>query len=420
VTGRRVRPVPLRGTVVAPPSKSYTHRAAVLAHLSERPVTVHGPLDSEDTRATLGGLVALGARVERSPGDWRIDGRNARLSAGRALVRCGSSGTTLRFLVSVAALREAPSRFVLSAELSRRPVRPLLDSLQRQGARVRRGDGGALTVYGPIRPGRFRLETSLSSQFLSSLLQVLPRLDAPSEVVLSGATVSAPYVEATAALLRRAGARLRYARGRWRVDAPTPFTARRFSITGDASSAAPLWVGAAISGGAVEVSGIDRRWPQADLAVLELLTAAGAGVRSRGASVRVEGGRLQAFRFRFDDCPDLLPLAGVVAAFTGRGSCALVGARHASAKESDRVLETARLARALGARVEVRPSEIRIRPGALPKRLRWETAPDHRVVMAAAVAATGLAEPSRIAHPEAVRKSYPGFWSALGELGARP
>ncbi|HEV2449320.1 MAG TPA: hypothetical protein VGU43_02785 [Thermoplasmata archaeon] len=419
MNGRRVRPSSLTGQIVAPASKSYTHRAAVVAALSERSVTVERPLESEDTQATLRGLARMGTPVVASALRWSFGGAGLLDSRRGADVDCRSSGTTLRFLLSVAALRRVPTRFRCSRQLARRPTQPLIACLRQRGARIRRVGSMHLSVTGPLTAGRFFLDASESSQFLSSLLLVLPRLDGPSTIVVTGRLPSRPYVEATEFLLRQARAPIRHGGPRWEIPAPSPYSLRRIRVPGDASSAAPLWVGGALPGGDVAVSGLELRWPQADLEVLALLERAGGEVNRTRSGARVRHGRLRAFTFRFDHCPDLLPLAGVIASFARPGTSRLLGGGQAAQKESDRVHETGRLAQALGARVGQRAGELWIRAGRLPARLSYEPPEDHRVVMAAAVAATGLAETSRLGSAGAVRKSYPGFWADLSTLGAR-
>ncbi|MGI0156797.1 MAG: 3-phosphoshikimate 1-carboxyvinyltransferase, partial [Thermoplasmata archaeon] len=317
----------------------------------------------------------MGARVRVLRDRWEFQGAGAlRPVRASRWVRCGSSGTTLRFLLSAAALSPERTRLTGSAELGRRPVDALLATLVARGATLeRRGAGGgwSISIRGAIAPGRFSIRASESSQFLSSLLLVLPRLGQRSTLVARGPIVSRPYVDATLALLRANGVGITAGAGGWEIPAPVPYRLRSFSVPGDASSAAPLWVAAVVSGGSASIGGMDARWPQADLAILDLLRSAGAEVRLRGTRALVRSGRLEPFRFNFDDCPDLLPLGGVLAAYVDSGESRLEGGAHARRKESDRLRETARLAHALGARVRLRRSAICVRRGTLPARLRY-------------------------------------------------
>ncbi|MCI4362953.1 MAG: 3-phosphoshikimate 1-carboxyvinyltransferase [Thermoplasmata archaeon] len=419
---RVVRPGPVSGRIRAPPSKSYTHRGAVIGHLTGVPFELVNPLESGDTRATRDGLEALGTSILRRERRWVFRPNHRPRPPRFRTVRCASSGTTLRFLLSVAALDTVPVRFVGNPDLGRRPVEPLLRALERRGARCRRPGGRRslpVTVEGVLRPGDFEVSGEESSQFLSSLLLVTPALPSSSRIRLTSPLVSRPYVEATLAALRRQGVEVRAGDDEWEVRAPGGFRRRSFEVTGDASSAAYLWASAAVAGGTIEVAGVDPRWPQADLAVLELLERAGATVRSGARGVRVVGAGLNPFEFDFTACPDLLPLGGVLAALARGGASVLGGAPHATLKESDRHAGTEALARALGARTRRWRQGLAVVPSALPRSLRAPASSDHRIVMASAVAALGLGAPSRIRNVEAVRKSFPGFWDALRSLGGK-
>ena len=231
-----------------------------------------------------------------------------------------------------------------------------------------------------------------------------------------GRFVSAPYFRATREVLRVHGVRLRWGGSSLAVPAPQTYRGKEFRVPGDASSAAYLWTAGALSGGAVEVTGVDRTWPQADFAILSILRASGARVTARGAAVRVTGRPSGPVDVDLDDAPDLLPLAAALAASVP-GTSRLSGGSHASRKESDRRRRSAQLARALGARTRLSPEVLEIRGTARRDPLRFDGSGDHRMVMSAAVASLGRSAPSRIGGADAVGKSFPGFWTALRHLG---
>lgn len=418
MTARTVRRGRLRGRVTAPPSKSYTHRALVAGYLSGRRFWVDSPLDSDDTRATARALRRLGASISPSARGWIIV-PPARTESSRPIeIDCGESGTTLRLSTALAALGRRPTRFRGHGRLSLRPMRPLIKALTELGADVRPGRGNVLlTVTGPIHGGRVRLDASESSQFATALLLVLPTLAEDSRILLEGRIVSEPYLEATTAILRRLGV-VAERRGReFRIPGGQRYAGRRFRVPGDASSAAYFWVGAAISGGSVAVAGVTREWPQADLAVLDLLVRAGADVRERRSSILVRSGRPRPFTLDLTTCPDLYPLAGVLAA-TIPGTSRLRGGSHVVRKESNRRTGTVRLAAAFGARAREVGGGVTIEGRPCLRAVSLPHLSDHRVVMSAAVGALAASGPSLIGEAEAVRKSYPGFWSALRQLGA--
>jgi 3-phosphoshikimate 1-carboxyvinyltransferase len=418
MTVRRVVPGRVTGRATAPPSKSYTHRALVAAYLSGRPFTVDHPLDADDTQATAEAIRRLGAEVRQSAMRWTVRPGHAPSSARPIEIDCGESGTTLRFVVVLASLDPRKVRFRGSGRLGKRPMRPLFRALEALGAEVGSTQSGLpFTIRGPIHGGRVRLDASESSQFASALLLALPTRDQDSRVTLEGRIVSEPYMDATIALLRRLKVDLDR-RGRViRIPRQQRVSGRSFRVPGDASSAAYLWVAGAMTGGPVTVAGVPPELPQADRAVLDLLRRAGADVRERGGLVSVRRGKPRAFSFDLTASPDLYPLAGVLAAsLPGRST--LRGAAHVVHKESNRRTETARLARAFGSRVRSVPSGLEIDGGRPLQPIDLVHLTDHRVVMSAAVGALSAVGPSRVGVAEAVRKSYPEFWTTLSALGA--
>lgn len=418
----RLRPSVIEGRTVAPPSKSYTHRFLLAAHLSGRRTRVRRPLESDDTLRTARGLGALGSRVVRARGSWTLSPRPARARPVPRTVDCGESGTTLRLLTAIAALQEGPTCFVGSGRLPRRPMGPLLDALSTLGARVEiAGRSRALPfrIAGPIHGGTVGLEVDTSSQFTSALLFALPTLQEDSWLRTRGRPVSEPYVQATLAVLGRCGIEVGARPSGFRVPGGQRFRPVGEAVPGDASSAAYLWVAAELTGGRVTVDAVPSAWPQADLAILEILRRAGSEVQRRGDRVTVAAGtRRRPFRAELTDSPDLYPLVGVLAAATA-GRSELRGAPQVVAKESDRRQETVRLAQAMGARVGSVPGGLAIEGTGRPRRLRLRALADHRVVMSAAVAAMAAEGSSEIADASAVSKSFPGFFATLRALGGQ-
>lgn len=415
-----LRPGPVAGRLPAPSSKSYTHRALVAGFLSGHPYRIVHPLDADDTRATRDGLRALGSRVTLRRGSWTVAPLPGGPPRSPPSVRCGQSGTTLRLLTALAARTNSRVRFTGTRSLAARPMDPLFRALRTHGVQVRAPAGRSLplTVGGPVQPGTFVVDGSVSSQFASALLFVLPTLDGPSSLRITGPRVSEPYIEATVAVIRAHRVDLRGRGSRWTTPGGQVYRGRRFEVPGDASSAAYLWGAAAVTGGSVTVSGIPSTWPQADLQVLEVLRDAGTTVRSTPRGVVVEGKATERFDCDLTGAPDLYPLLGAIAATIPHRSL-LRGARHVLYKESDRRAATMALVRALGGTVRFGRTGLEVSGTASPRPLGLFGVKDHRVVMSAAVAALGAVGPSRLGDAASVTKSFPTFWASLREIGAR-
>ena len=417
MTAIRIRPGPAYGTVQAPPSKSYTHRALVVGHLAARPFRIRHPLDCDDTQATAAAVARLGSSVSRARDVWQVEPSEDGRRRSPVLVQCHESGTTLRFVSAMAARSDRAVVIAGAGRLSDRPIDDLLEGLRALGASCRhlRGSGLPIEVRGPMRGGRVVLDASKSSQFASALLLTLPSLEGDSTLELTGKLVSQPYLEATLAVL--AHHRVRVDRNGRRFDVPggQRFRGAGYTVPGDASSAAYLWAAAQVSGGTVRVEGVPANWPQADLAVLDLLENAGASVSRLPNGATVSGGTPRPFGVDLTDAPDLYPLAGVLAATTP-GVSRIVGAEHAVLKETDRKAGTALLARCLGAAVEGTNHGLSIRGTRRPRALDLRQLSDHRLVMSGAVGALAAEGDSILGEREAVRKSFPGFWDAFATI----
>lgn len=422
MTLRQLSPSTVDGRLRAPPSKSYTHRALIIGHLTGRQFELRRPLYSADTLATRRGLAALGTRASGGRSVWRLSpvipgGSPRRLRR----IACGESGTTLRFLSATAARGSGPIEFHGAPGLAHRPMAGLVAALRRAGVSVTMPSSAAslpMVVKGPLRPGAIRVDGAVSSQYVSALLLVLPTLPGASTLRVSGTPVSRPYIDATLAMLRAHGVIVEGEMGRWVVPGDQSYHGRSFRVPGDASSAAYLWAAAAVTGGRVTVLDVPDRWPQADRRVVNALERAGAAVVDRGDSVSVTGPLTGGLDEDLTESPDLYPLLGAVAAvspFTSR----LRGAAHVVYKESDRRAATVDLVRRAGGRARSVRGGLEIRGTARPRAIVGLTSSDHRVVMSAAVAGLAAGSESSIGDSAAVSKSYPRFWADLRRLGVR-
>jgi 3-phosphoshikimate 1-carboxyvinyltransferase len=403
----------------APPSKSATHRALVLAALASGRSHLRGPLLAEDTEATRRGLGALGVEVERSEEGWFVQGTGGRFEGG-VFLDAAASGTTLRFLTAVAAPGRRPSRLGGVPRLAERPIEPLLEALRALGGHAARLPAGAagpfLEVGGrPLAGGRVVVDASASSQFASALLAIAPRLEGGLEITLRGAAVSLPYLALTAQMLARFGAPVQEEPPRFRVPS-TPLRAADLEIEGDWSSGAYLLTAAVLAGGAVTVERLRSDSRQADTAIVSLLRQCGGRVRVEDRSTTAEGtGSISGFEADLRQAPDLAPTAAVLALCSEEGSL-LRGVAQLRGKESDRLETIAAALTLLGRSVHLAPDLLIVEPSAKPLRPgRIRTHGDHRIAMAFALVA--LRVPGvEVDDPACVRKSYPDFWRDLAAI----
>ncbi len=411
------------GEIEAPSSKSATNRALVLAAVSESPVEIAAPLESEDTIALRRCLGAMGARIEDSEAGLIVCGPLKGPQDSEERLDAGESGTAARFLLALAGV--TPGRFLVtgSARLRQRPVHELMEALASGGASFQfRGEAGVLPVAvdgSHWRGGSLRVDASRSSQFLSALL--LAGVAAPEglEIAATGDVASAPYVALTLQSLRDFGHRVSDG-PRFRVSRGDR-SPRRYEVPGDYSSAVALLAAAGVVGGWVRVRGL--AWPavDADALALPVLEAMGVSIDASAGAVRAERRPpLRPVSVRATDFPDAVPALAALSAFA-EGESRFEGIGHLRLKESDRIESLVRLLTEAGGNARGEPDALRVRgpilPGnGLPRRL--PTANDHRIAMAGALLSLGL--PSLLLeNPGCVAKSYPDFFRDLERIVRR-
>lgn len=411
-----VFPGPRRGSVTPPASKSQLHRLLLCAAAADREAVLRCGGISGDIAATIRCLNALGADIrETRPGELAV--RPIRVPAREAALPCGESGSTLRFLLPFAGVLGCRAAFLREGRLPARPLAPLTAALA-EGGMTFREEGSRLFCEGRLRPGRFVLPGSVSSQFISGLLMALPLLPGDSELTVAGALESAPYVAMTEAVLQAGGVRLERRGqsygipGGQRPSFPAPVEAER-----DWSAAAVFLCMGALSPAGVTVQGLDGASRQGDRAILDLLRSFGALVRGEGNAVAVSRGELRGQRIDASQIPDLVPALSALAALA-EGETVIVSAGRLRLKESDRLRGTAAMLAALGADVAETADGLRIRGRSRLRGGTAEVSGDHRLAMAAAVAAAGCEDPVVIPCAECTDKSYPRFWDTLQSLEA--
>ena len=411
---RTVAPGPRYGTVCAPSSKSAAHRLLICAALGQSPVILTCSGISDDIAATAACLNALGAQITREADDRLRIVPIRSVPQGVCRLPCGESGSTLRFLLPIVGALGASAVFCMRGRLPERPLEPLATLLEQNGMALRR-DNTLLYCSGRLTAGDFSIRGDVSSQYVSGLLLALPLLGADSTLTVTGKIESAAYIAMTLDALAAAGAapetdgRAYHIRGRQRFQLP-----KTVVVEGDYSSAAFFLCMGALSERGIAVSGLNPDATQGDRAIVRLLADFGAEVAVQGDLVAVQGRRLHGLTIDAAPIPDLVPVLAVVAA-AAEGETRFINAGRLRLKESDRLRTTATLLRALGGSAEERENELIVYGGALSGGTA-DAGGDHRIAMAAAVAACACTSPVTIDKAECTAKSYPRFWDDLDSL----
>ena len=390
---KQLIPAPIRGTVPAIASKSMAHRLLICAALAKDPTEVVCSTTSKDIEATRACLAAM--------------------KAGKTPLPCGESGSTLRFLLPVAAALGLKTAFFMEGRLPDRPLAPLDEELTKHGATLRR-DGPILHVSGKLSPGDYTLPGNVSSQYISGLLFALPLLDGPSTLTVTGKIESAPYIQMTLDALRQFGIHITIEEQVYHIPACGYRSPGTVQVEGDWSNAA-FWLCAGALTGPVTVTGLDACSLQGDKAVIEILKQFGAVCEQHGDAFTVSPAPLHAIEIDAAAIPDLVPVLSIVAA-KAEGTTRICNAGRLRLKESDRIETVCHLLRSLGRSAEETADGLLISGGPPLSGGTADSFNDHRIAMSAAIASSICLAPVTVTGAEAVNKSYPHFWDDHAQL----
>lgn len=385
-----------RGKIYAPTSKSDAHRLLICAAMAEEESVIDGVSTCADIEATVRCLRALGAKIDIDGERYTVSGADMKNSRPDSELFAGESGSTIRFLIPIAAISGYDVTFSGQGRLMQRPFGVYEDVFKEEGLLFEKGD--KIRLRGPLRPSVFTLRGDVSSQFISGLLFALPVLDADSVIRIIPPLESRAYIEMTLDALSKFGVSAYFEDDlSIRVPGRQKYSARKLRAEGDYSGAAfPEALN--LLGGEVKVLGLNPHSLQSDKAYLEFYP-------------RLERGFTE---LDISDSPDLGPILFALAA--QKHGARIRGTARLRIKESDRVFAMAAELSKLGANMKIYENEVVISK----TELHAPTEPlashgDHRIVMALAVLLTRYG--GKIEGAEAVSKSYPDFFLHLQKLG---
>ncbi len=401
-----------------PGSKSYTHRALIISALADGESLLINALRSEDTEYTVQALKAFGVEIFWEGDSIRVRGGGNRLKGEEERIFVGNSGTSMRFLTALAALRNGRTLLDGSERMRKRPIGDLLEGLRALGVRAysREEDGYPPVVVEPngFKGGTAKIRGEESSQFLSALLMVAPYALRDVCVEVSDRLVSKPYVDMTRDVMTAFGVKVQSKGYRsFFVKAGQRYLPQKYQIAGDASNASYFFSAAAITKGKVRVENFCPNSIQGDIGFLNILGKMGCNVIRGDRWAEVQGRELYGVEVDMNSMPDLVPTLAVTAAFA-KGETMIRNIGHLRLKESDRIEALAGELVRIGVRVEEGKDWLKIEGGE-PRGEEIETYNDHRLAMSFAMA--GLVVPGvKIKGEECVNKSFPGFWETLQRL----
>lgn len=442
-----IQPSVIKGTILAPTSKSSMQRACAAALLAGGETIIHNPGNSNDDQAAIGVIRALGASVEKQDdGSLKVQSVYTSLKKGQVSgkgsghsdsgnsaiageVNCGESGLGIRMFAPIIALSDQPVTVNGEGSLLTRPMDFFDEIFPGLGIRVTSNNGRLpLQIQGPLKPRNIQIDGSLSSQFLTGLLMAFAAAGAADVSIRVNNLKSKPYIDLTLQVMRHFG---------WQVEnrnyeefyfPGTPVSGvtdrtvsapgtHAYMVEGDWSGGAFLLVAGAISG-RITIKGLDIQSTQADKAILQALSDCGAGLSIRDREIEIGPGTLKAFHFNATDCPDLFPPLVALASFCA-GTTVIEGVSRLAHKESNRALTLQEEFAKMGVGIELQDDLMLIKGGNEVKGATVHSRHDHRIAMACAVAALRSEGDTTIEEAQAINKSYPDFYAHLQKLGAQ-
>lgn len=375
-----ISPQILQGTIEAIPSKSLAHRLLICAAFASGVTKLNISEVNADIEATADCLNALGADIKRHSWGYLITPASAIPEKADLFVR--ESGSTLRFLLPVVGALGISATFHMEGRLPQRPLSPLKEEMERMGCKFRQEEN-LLQLTGRLRTGTYQIAGNVSSQFISGLL-FAGAIRKGIAVEVLGRLESKPYVEMTKAVISRFG---------------SPLTSPgEITVEGDWSNAA-FFLTAKALGCSIDVTGLDKLSTQGDKAIIPCLEALEEYTTISAA-----------------DIPDLVPILSVAAAC--KKGAVFTDIQRLRLKESDRVAAIAGMLSDLGGKTEITDNTLIVYNTGLTGGV-VNSCNDHRIAMAAAIAATQCRENVTITNAQAVNKSYPRFWMDYKMLGGK-
>ena len=376
-----IQPGKLSGNITVIPSKSQAHRYLICAAFAATPTTLICPQTNRDIEATADCLNALGAKIVRTADGYFIE--PIRNTPQHAVLNCCESGSTLRFMLPIVGALGVDAVFQMEGRLPQRPLSPLWEEMERMGCTLSRPTENTIHCCGKLRGGDYTIDGGVSSQFITGLYFALPLLKTDNSLFITGKLESNPYITMTVRAFGLFGF-------------PGNDSPGTVVVEGDWSNGA-FWLAAKTLGNAVEVDNLNPDSPQGDRAVAALLPALDKNITIDAS-----------------DIPDLVPILAVAAA--AKKGAVFTHIQRLRIKESDRVATVIEMIENLGGTAEATEDTLRISGTGL-KGGTVNSHNDHRIAMAAAIAATVCAEPVTVLGAEAVKKSYPTFWEEYHRLG---
>ena len=409
----------LNGRIKCPSNKSYTHRAIFLAALSDGKSIVKKILRSNDTIATINACRGFGVEVEELENNVTIKNTLGD-TVQSSMINAENSGTTIRIAIAIAALSGGNTTLTGDDSLRKRPMQPILDALETMKVETESDDGKPpIRINGKIKGNEINISGNISSQFISALLIIAPRLPNGLIINVKGELVSKPYVDLTIAIMKKFGAEVKIEEEYKRyVVSHQIYKSTTFSIPSDFSNLALLLAANVLLGDGLNIEISLDDMPQGDEAIVDILERLGVNVTLENDMITTKSPiSLSGGKFDLSDTPDLLPAIAILA-LKSEKPIEIFNVKHARYKETDRIAIISKELKKIGLDVEEKDDGMILRKSSELHPAELNSENDHRLFMAFSIVGMFVGE-CTVSDPDAVKVSYPEFISDLVNTGAK-
>ena len=409
----KIKSADLHGAVRVPASKSEAHRFLICAALADQRTDINIYGICSDIEATAECLEEIGAGVNRTETGYSITPIKSAVSGG--LLKCRDSGSTLRFLLPVAAALGCDVTFFREGKLHERPLSPLDEEMLKHGTSLS-SDGRYLNVKGKMIGSSYTIAANVSSQFISGILMALPILGG-GNITLEGKIESVDYIKMTIDAMKVFGVDVKFEDNVLSVSSGSVYKSpKKLAVTGDWSGAAFWTAAGALSSEGITVEGIDTEATQGDRRIADVVSSMGASVQIGESSIKVSEASLGGIKLDASDIPDIVPIISVIASVAD-GETVISGAARLRIKESDRLAVMTEVLSLMGADVTEMSDGLAIKGCGRLHGAVVDAHGDHRIAMSAAIASMKCGGDVTVLGAECVSKSYSAFWDDFVSLG---
>ena len=407
------------GKITCPSNKSYTHRAIFMASLADGKSMIKNILKSGDTIATINACKNFGVEIKEEENNLIVDSPNE-LKLQGDIINAENSGTTIRIAAAISTL--ADTKIVLSGDqsLNKRPMQPLLKALESLGAKCSSSNGTPpISILGKIKGGKVKIPGDISSQFISALMIVAPKLENGMLLNIQGELVSKPYVDATIMAMKKFNvnveAEIPYKKY---IIHPQNYKSTTFAVPSDFSSLALLLSAAVLLGENLSIQMTMGDMPQADEAIIDILEKMGVVVTLDKNVIKIKSPKkLEGGKFDLNNSPDLVPAVAILALKASK-PIEILNVKHVRYKETDRIAILARELAKLGIKVVEKKDGLVLKNSKNLIGADLNSENDHRLFMAFCIAGMYVGNCS-VSHPESVKISYPDFIQEMKRIGCK-